>query len=289
MPAVTRDYDFQNLTVADADQVDSELNKLFGAINALDVDNLAASLLALLFKPGDIIWTAAYTRTGALPADGAAVSRSTYADLFAATTIARTGDTTNASAVVTGLAKTSDLRAGMKVEGSGIPAATSILSVDSPTQVTLTANATATAVAAALRFFPHGNGDGSTTFNTPDVRRRVVAGTDEATANPSGANDGLAVGSRSVQHVHTMAHDHTTPNHTHVGGGAGSTDGAHGATGAGQTYATTANPVATPHTHDVNTIVTIPSSGGGTTGASSAANTGSAGAAFLLLNAFIKT
>lgn len=33
---------------------------------------------------GDIVWTAATTRAGAIPADGAAVSRTTYAALFAA-------------------------------------------------------------------------------------------------------------------------------------------------------------------------------------------------------------
>lgn len=58
--------------------------------------------------------------------------------------IVRTGATTNGSAVVTGLAKTSDLRRWMSVTGTGIPANTKIKKVDSSSQVTLTANTTAT-------------------------------------------------------------------------------------------------------------------------------------------------
>lgn len=57
------------------------------------------------------------------------------------------GSTTSASAVVTGIADTTGLVAGDKVWGPGIPAATTILSVDSPTQITLSANATASATA----------------------------------------------------------------------------------------------------------------------------------------------
>ena len=59
----------------------------------------------------------------------------------------RVGTTTSGSAVVTGLSSTSDLAAGMHVRGvAGIPASTTISSVDSATQVTLSANATASGV-----------------------------------------------------------------------------------------------------------------------------------------------
>jgi hypothetical protein len=50
--------------------------------------------------------------------------------------------TTNGSAVVT-MASTTGLSAGMPITGTGIPASTTILSVDSATQITLSANATA--------------------------------------------------------------------------------------------------------------------------------------------------
>ncbi|PJF28469.1 MAG: hypothetical protein CUN53_00155 [Phototrophicales bacterium] len=56
----------------------------------------------------------------------------------------RIGTTTSGSAVVTGLPSTADLAAGMHVRAAaGIPAGTTIASVDSATQITLSANATA--------------------------------------------------------------------------------------------------------------------------------------------------
>jgi hypothetical protein len=54
-------------------------------------------------------------------------------------------DTTNLSAVLTSITDTSDLRVGMRCVGTGIPSNARILTIDSPTQVTMTANATATA------------------------------------------------------------------------------------------------------------------------------------------------
>jgi lysophospholipase L1-like esterase len=53
------------------------------------------------------------------------------------------GATTSASAVVT-VASTTDLFPKMPVSGTGIPASTAVLTVDSPTQFTMNANATAT-------------------------------------------------------------------------------------------------------------------------------------------------
>lgn len=65
--------------------------------------------------------------------------------------------TTNASAVVSGLtpAQAATLMPGMGVTGTGIPASTSIIGVNSTTgTVTLSANATATAALVGLTFFP---------------------------------------------------------------------------------------------------------------------------------------
>jgi hypothetical protein len=56
-----------------------------------------------------------------------------------------TGNTTGGSPVVTSVSTTTGLSAGDAVTGAGIPAGTAIQSVDSASQVTLTANATATA------------------------------------------------------------------------------------------------------------------------------------------------
>jgi hypothetical protein len=56
-----------------------------------------------------------------------------------------TGDTTSGSAVITNIGSTLGLAAGMGITGAGIPPGAEILSVDSPTQLTLDRNATATA------------------------------------------------------------------------------------------------------------------------------------------------
>ncbi len=63
----------------------------------------------------------------------------------ATTILTSTGNTTNTSAVVSGLSSTANLSKNVAVSGAGIPAGTRILSVDNASQVTLTAAATATA------------------------------------------------------------------------------------------------------------------------------------------------
>lgn len=115
------------------------------------------------------------TPTGWLDCDGSAVSRTTYAALFSVITINTAGTRTNGSPIITGLASTAKMSPGMPVSGANIPAGTTILTVDSGTQVTLSANATAGG-ATTLTFAPFGVGDGSTTFNVPDMRGKVAAG-----------------------------------------------------------------------------------------------------------------
>ncbi|WP_321495649.1 hypothetical protein [uncultured Desulfobacter sp.] len=65
---------------------------------------------------------------------------------------AQTGTTTNGSAGVTGLTDTSKMDVGMEVSGDGIPDGATIGSIDSSTQVTLSAAATATASSVSLTF-----------------------------------------------------------------------------------------------------------------------------------------
>ncbi len=61
-----------------------------------------------------------------------------------ATETTETGTLTNGSPTVTGLSDTTPLLVGEEVSGTGIPVGTTILSIDSMTQVTLTNNATVT-------------------------------------------------------------------------------------------------------------------------------------------------
>lgn len=74
------------------------------------------------------------------------------ADSFSQT--AYTGDTTNGSAVITNIASTAGMYSGQLIEGSGINNLTRILTVDSSTQITMTANATATATGVSLTKTP---------------------------------------------------------------------------------------------------------------------------------------
>jgi autotransporter-associated beta strand protein len=55
----------------------------------------------------------------------------------------RSGTTATGSPVITGLSNTADLAVGMTVTGTGIPANATIASINSPTQITLSANTTA--------------------------------------------------------------------------------------------------------------------------------------------------
>jgi microcystin-dependent protein len=104
--------------------------------------------------------------SGWLECDGSSVSRSTYAALWAAVSISQSGTRTNGSAIITGLSDTSKMKPGYFVGGTGIPASTTILTVDSGTQITLSANATASGTS-TLDIAPWGVGDGSTTFTLP--------------------------------------------------------------------------------------------------------------------------
>lgn len=108
--------------------------------------------------------------------DGSAVDRLQFADLLARTTILRSGATATGSAVVTGLAQTSDLTVGMGVTGTGLPVGTYIQSVDSSSQITLSQISSVTNAAIGLSFY--------TTYSPPFTR----TGT---TANASTAVTGL--------------------------------------------------------------------------------------------------
>lgn len=57
-------------------------------------------------------------------------------------TITRSGNRTSGSPIITGLSSTTEFRAGQFITGTGIPAQTKILTVDSGSQITLDANAT---------------------------------------------------------------------------------------------------------------------------------------------------
>lgn len=160
-------------------------------------------------------------------------SRATDAALMNAITMTFAANT-NATTTLSGLNK--DLRnlglEGSVLEGVGIPTGATIVSVDSATQITISAAATNTATAGAMRAFPYGAGDGSTTFTLPDARGVVYAGRDNmgGTAanrltNSGSGVDGLRLKTLSGAQTVTMAignliqHDHPVflhdPGHPH--------------------------------------------------------------------------
>lgn len=136
-----------------------------GKISQLSKSDLQSIVQQMLWDTGDVKETAKAVAAGSEPAgwllcDGRAVSRSTYAALYAA-----------------------------------LGGATS----------------------------PHGQGDGSTTFNLPDYQGRLLVGRGtHAEVLTVGLNDGLVVGSRKLKHRHSKGSlSVNNGGDTQVGGGNG--------------------------------------------------------------------
>lgn len=182
---------------------------------------------------GEIRLTASITvPSGWLACDGSAVSRTTYSALFSAITIALTGNT-HSSTTVDNLASTTNLAAGMAISGSGIPANTVIATIVNSTSITISNAATTTVTGNALTFYPWGAGNGSSTFNVPDLRGRAAIGSGTGAGGGSsgqGAPSGTALTNRVIggwlgEETHSLtyqesglpSHSHgiTDPGHTH--------------------------------------------------------------------------
>lgn len=160
---------------------------------------------------------------------GQAVSRTTYASLFSALSKTATATVTNASNTLTVVSEDLQNRGfiGAVIEGAGIVAGTTIVAI-AATTITLSVAANSTGSGRAIRILPHGAGDGTTTFNVPDRRGRVIAGRDDmgGTAAARLTNttvDGTKLGSVGGAQTHALvtaelaAHLHTVtdPGHTH--------------------------------------------------------------------------
>jgi phage-related tail fiber protein len=190
---------------------------------------------AVGLNPGDIVYTASKTPSpGTLKANGAAVSRTTYAALFAAiyksstvtmtiaapAVIACTGFTpspndpvelTNSGVLPTGFVTATkyyvvgaSIVPGVSYQLSATPGGTAITTTGSQSGVHTAHNA------------PFGIGDGSTTFNVPDLRGEFIRGWD----NARGADTNRAFGISQLDQVQGHKHSITGSAANVTGGGA---------------------------------------------------------------------
>jgi microcystin-dependent protein len=107
--------------------------------------------------------------------------RSSFPELFAALTSQQNVSCTLGTPVLSGLSSTEMLPINSKLESSCVSAGTTIISKTIST-VTVSSNAIISTTT-SVRFFPWGNGDGNSTFNTPDLRGRVLPGRDNMGGN----------------------------------------------------------------------------------------------------------
>ena len=174
--------------------------------------------------PGDIIeWSGLDVRPGCLWADGAAVARATYPELFTALNKTTNGTLTSGSPIITAIGSTARLGVGMYVEGTDIPSGSKILTVDGLNQITLDHSATAS-ITTALIISPFGLGNGTTTFNVPDKRGRVSIGLDNLGGNSANrvtdVKADILGGTGGVEAVTLSAAQSGVPAHTHPSSGA---------------------------------------------------------------------
>jgi microcystin-dependent protein len=85
MPDLNYPHEIVNDTLPDADQVQENFDAVKALIENLGIDNLAAAIQAKFVPPGALLdFAGAAAPTGFLLCDGSVISRTTYADLFAA-------------------------------------------------------------------------------------------------------------------------------------------------------------------------------------------------------------
>lgn len=136
--------------------------------------------------------------SGFLLCDGSPVSRTTYAALKAALsyTLASAVLTSGSNVITVAAGDQLKIAVGQGVEGAGIPAGTTITAFSGGNSWTMSANATATRTG-NVTLLPYGGGDGSTTFNVPNLVGRTVLGF-------QGGLFQLGVTGGATNHSHTL-------------------------------------------------------------------------------------
>lgn len=163
--------------------------------------------------------------TGWLELDGSVISTATYSGLFAVMSITSSGTRSSGNATVTGIPSTTGFKAGYYIFGTGISAGTTILTVDSAVQVTLSGPAGSSGTSA---FFVSPWPMNTGTVTLPDLttagrfrRSRSSAttvGQVQASQNLSHNHTGtITTSTHSADHTHTFSGSTGTQsaNHTH--------------------------------------------------------------------------
>lgn len=196
-------------TVTRAEEGTTEAAHAQGAVvtHVLTAGSLLAAIRDHSVPPGTITeYGGRQAPVGYLMCEGAEAGRTPYNRLFDAITWNLTGTTTSGSTTVTAADwEVSTLEVGYPLSGPGIPVGATVASVGT-TSFTISAAATASGTS-TLRICPWGAGNGSTTFNVPDLRVRVPVG--KGTGKRLGGTDGVAEASRNATRVHSHSHGHT--------------------------------------------------------------------------------
>lgn len=105
---------------------------------------------------------------------GQSLSRTSFPELYQAITLQTPVTCVGGNTTLTGISDTTNIPVGANVEGNCIVAGTTVLSKTINTvTLSIAANISTTT---NVRFFPYGNGNGTTTFNAPDLRGKVIPG-----------------------------------------------------------------------------------------------------------------
>lgn len=216
--------------------------------------------------------------TGWLELDGSTVSTTTFSALFSVMSISTSGTRSNGSPTVTSIPNTSTFKVGYFVFGTGITSGTTVLTIDSGTQITLSANATSggSSTFAVSPWLLNTGTIKLPDFTTNGRYRRsrtstTAVGQVQADSFASHSHPAALTGSTDSQGSHT--HSVSDPGHTHtvnnvyVFGAGGTVQGTTSGTGVINTT-TVSNTTGIAinsggaHTHSVTTSGTTNSVGG---------------------------
>lgn len=149
---------------------------------------------------------------GYFECDGSAVSRVTYSDLFAYVTSLQAGAiVTSGSTTITGL-NTTKLRAAMPLEGTGIASGSVVTNIVNSTEIQISIAATASSTS-GVRFFYTGVGNGTTTFNVPNIQGYTTAGAGGSGLTFGSVTQSVAGGKVGAQNIALVTNN--LPEHYH--------------------------------------------------------------------------